>query len=76
MKMKELTRLYFKEENGPISFEATEKFIDNLKKLHNLNEIFIWPGIDKEIDFLEFDPENVTATPYKETFYLSLRVKE
>lgn len=74
--MKELKRLNFIPENGLPSFSSTVEVVEKLKKEHNVDEIYLDIMTWKEIDFSRFDPENVTATPYKEHFQLVLMAKE
>lgn len=73
--MREITRLNFTNEENLPSFSSTVEIINSLKRLHNLDEVYLWPMIERQIDFDKMDPENVTETPYKEWPVISIRAE-
>lgn len=84
--MRELTRLAFTNESDKPSFSSLVKLIDSLKTLHKVDEIYLWPTVEKQldassIDVENFDPETLEwaseedLLPMKEIPVLSLWIK-
>lgn len=82
MKMNKITAVCsetnFVNGNNSLNLRLITELIEKLKIKHNvdINEIYFWPEIDRQIDFEKMDPENLQDTPYKENLVLYFGIKE